>query len=134
MIVEVALNLPIRKSFDYRWPSKLARTPEAGLQVLVQFGAQKKGGVVVGVKEHSEFSQLKKVETLVDQEPLFSTEMLDLTKWTSEYYFCSWGEALNAAIPGGLALNLRTTYALQITPLPDLQTLTKQPLSMIRTQ
>ena len=134
MIVEVALNLPIRKSFDYRWPSKLARTPEAGLQVLVPFGAQKKGGVVVGVKEHSEFSQLKKVETLVDQEPLFSTEMLDLTKWTSEYYFCSWGEALNAAIPGGLALNLRTTYALQITPLPDLQTLSKQPLSMISSQ
>ena len=42
MIVEVALNLPIRKSFDYQWPDKLTLGPEKGLQVLVPFGAQKK--------------------------------------------------------------------------------------------
>jgi len=52
MIVEVALNLPLRRSFDYRWPDNLSRAPEAGLQVLVPFGSQKKGGVVVGVKEN----------------------------------------------------------------------------------
>ena len=53
MIVEVALNLPIRKSFDYHWPDKLSLVPEKGLQVLVPFGAQKKGGVIVRVKKHS---------------------------------------------------------------------------------
>ena len=40
MIVEVALNLPIRKSFDYHWPENLTLVPEKGLQVLVPFGAQ----------------------------------------------------------------------------------------------
>ena len=42
MIVEVALNLPIRKSFDYHWPDNIALVPEKGLQVLVPFGAQKR--------------------------------------------------------------------------------------------
>ncbi len=110
MIVEVALNLPLRRSFDYRWPNNLARVPETGLQVLVPFGAQKKGGVVVRVKEKSDFSRLKSVESLVDEEPLFSSDMLKLTKWTSEYYFCAWGETLNSAIPGGLTLRLSTNY------------------------
>ena len=109
MIVEVALNLPLRRSFDYRWPNNLARVPETGLQVLVPFGAQKKGGVVVRVKEKSDFNRLKSVESLVDEEPLFSSEMLKLTKWTSEYYFCAWGETLNSAIPGGLTLRLSTS-------------------------
>ena len=84
MIVEVALNLPIRKSFDYHWPDKLTLVPEKGLQVLVPFGAQKKGGVIVRVKKHSGITRLKNVETLVEEEPLFSEELLNLTKWTSE--------------------------------------------------
>ena len=134
MIVEVALNLPLRKSFDYRWPDNITRVPEAGLQVLVPFGSQKKGGVVVGVKEKSNFSRLKSVETLVDEEPLFSAEMLKLTRWTSEYYFCAWGETLNSAIPGGLALRLRTTFTPSSSSLPLLDALSEVPLSLIHKQ
>ncbi|MEE2599377.1 MAG: primosomal protein N', partial [SAR324 cluster bacterium] len=134
MIVEVALNLPLRRSFDYRWPNNLARVPETGLQVLVPFGAQKKGGVVVRVKEKSDFSRLKSVESLVDEEPLFSSEMLKLTKWTSEYYFCAWGETLNSAIPGGLTLRLSTNYTSSSSLLPNLDKLSKTTLSLIQTQ
>ncbi|MBT4629738.1 MAG: DEAD/DEAH box helicase family protein, partial [Deltaproteobacteria bacterium] len=134
MIVEVALNLPIRKSFDYHWPEKLTLVPEKGLQVLVPFGVQKKGGVIVRVKKHSGITRLKYVETLVDEEPLFSEELLKLTKWTSEYYFCAWGETLNAAIPGGLTLRLRTTYTTQTTSLPGLDTLSQKPKILLDTQ
>ncbi|MDP6215716.1 MAG: hypothetical protein QF649_00735, partial [SAR324 cluster bacterium] len=134
MIVEVALNLPLRRSFDYRWPNNLASVPETGLQVLVPFGAQKKGGVVVRVKEKSDFSRLKSVESLVDEEPLFSSEMLKLTKWTSEYYFCAWGETLNSAIPGGLTLRLSTNYTSSSSLLPNLDKLSKATLSLIQTQ
>ena len=122
MIVEVVLNLPLRKSFDYQWPDNLNRVPEIGLHVLVSFGSQKKGAVVVGVKESSNFSLLKDIETLVDEEPLFSKELLKLTKWTSEYYFCAWGETLNSAIPGGLSLSLRTVYTTSSKSLPDQET------------
>ena len=55
MIVEVAINLPIRKCFDYCWPENLDQVPEAGLQVLVPFGRQKKGGIIVGVNKKSKF-------------------------------------------------------------------------------
>ena len=57
MIVEVAINVPIRKCFDYCWPEEFEQIPEAGLQVLVPFGRQKKGGVVVGVNKKSKLSE-----------------------------------------------------------------------------
>ena len=53
MIVEVAINVPIRKCFDYCWPEDLNHSPKPGLQVLVPFGRQKKGGVVVVVNKKS---------------------------------------------------------------------------------
>ena len=56
MIVEVAINVPIRKCFDYCWPEDIELLPEPGLQVLVPFGRQKKGGVIVGVNN---INQLK---------------------------------------------------------------------------
>ena len=84
MIVEVAINVPIRKCFDYCWPEDLNHSPKPGLQVLVPFGRQKKGGVVVVVNKKSKLSELKFIESLVENKPIFSEEILNLTKWTSE--------------------------------------------------
>ena len=134
MIVEVAINVPIRKCFDYCWPEDLELVPEAGLQVLVPFGRQKKGGVVVGVNKKSKLSELKFIESLVEEKPLFTEEILKLTRWTSEYYFCAWGEVLNAAIPGGLSLSLSTSFSPQIFPLPGIENLSKKPSQLARTQ
>ena len=126
MIVEVAINVPIRKCFDYCWPEDLDQVPKPGLQVLVPFGRQKKGGVVVVVNKKSKLSELRFIESLVDSNPIFSEEILNLTKWTSEYYFCAWGEVLNAAIPGGLSLRINSSFFSQISQLPDLENLSKQ--------
>ncbi|MCH2290564.1 MAG: hypothetical protein MK447_11645, partial [SAR324 cluster bacterium] len=46
MIVEVALNLPLQKTFDYAWPEGLDVDPVPGLRVLVPFARRKKGGVI----------------------------------------------------------------------------------------
>ena len=134
MIVEVAINVPIRKCFDYCWPEELDEVPKPGLQVLVPFGRQKKGGVVVAVNKISKLSELKFIESLVENKPIFSKEILNLTKWTSEYYFCAWGEVLNAAIPGGLTLNLKTSFCPQIFPLPGIDNLSKNLSQLVNTQ
>ena len=134
MIVEVAINVPIRKCFDYYWPKDLDQVPKPGLQVLVPFGRQKKGGVVVVVNKKSKLSELKFIESLVENNPIFSEEILNLTKWTSEYYFCAWGEVLNAAIPGGLSLNFKTSFFPQISPLPGIEGLSKNLSQLVGTQ
>ena len=134
MIVEVAINVPIRKCFDYCWPEDLDQRPTPGLQVLVPFGRQKKGGVVVVVNKKSKLSELKFIESLVENKPIFTEEILNLTKWTSEYYFCAWGEVLNAAIPGGLSLSLSTLFSPQFFPLPGIDNLSIIPSQLAHTQ
>ena len=118
MIVEVSINLPLRKTFDYFWPENFISVPKIGILILVPFGVHKKGGIVVGIKKHSSFSNLKEVEKIVNEEPVFTKDILDLTKWASSYYFCAWGETLNSAIPGGLSLRFLTTYHSQTKKLP----------------
>ena len=133
MIVEVALNIPLRNTFDYIWSEDLNIFPIKGIQVLVPFGMHKKGGVVVRVKNKSNFnSKLKNIEKIVNEEPLFSEEILTLSKWTSEYYFCGWGETLKAAIPGGLSLRFLTTYHSQKKTLPNKEILSKQLFTLLQ--
>ena len=110
MIVEVAINLPLRQTFDYAWPENFQTAPQPGLRVLVPFGTNKKSGIVVKCKPFSDFPNLRPVESIVENTPIFSEHLLEFSRWVAEYYFCSWGEVLNAAIPGGLGTRLHTTY------------------------
>ncbi|MBF0279072.1 MAG: primosomal protein N' [SAR324 cluster bacterium] len=110
MIVEIALNLPLLRTFDYVWPERLNSAPQLGIRVLVPFGSQKKSGVLVKIKEISDIPNLKEVENFLDDSPVFSSELLDLSRWVSEYYYCGWGEVLNSAIPNGLGIRLHTVF------------------------
>lgn len=129
MIVEVAINLPLRQVFDYEWPKHSNAPPRLGVRVLIPFRSHKKSGVVVNIKSSSNISPLKTVEMILDDSSVFSEHLLQLTRWVAEYYFCSWGEVLNAAIPGGLGVRLHTFYRRQADS-PQLQGWSKLSLSI----
>ena len=80
MIVEVALNLPLQKTFDYAWPEGLDVDPVPGLRVLVPFARRKMGGVITALKKHSDFSPLKKVEKTIEEDPSMTGEILELCR------------------------------------------------------
>ncbi len=46
--------------------------------------------------------KLKEVVEVLDLVPLIDAKMLELTRWMAEYYVCSWGQALDAAVPAGV--------------------------------
>ncbi len=136
MIVEIALNLPLRQIFDYDWPDRLKSPPQLGTRVFVPFGPHKKSGVVVKIKLSSDFAKLKEIESVLDDTPVFSKQLLELTQWVGEYYFCSWGEVLSCAIPGGLGIRLHTVYNRQVESqqLNGLEKLSPQILKLIEAQ
>ena len=136
MVVEIALNLPLRQNFDYDWPDHLNITPQTGIRVLVPLGRQKKSGVVVKIKTSSGFSDLKMVEMVLDNEPIFSEDLLELSHWVAEYYFCSWGEVLSCAIPGGLGLRFHTSFKrlMESNRLKDWQNLSSPLQKLIQSQ
>ena len=111
-VVAVAFDLPLRRTFDYRL--KEHEEVAVGCRVVVPFGARLQVGMVVQLKEDSPLSlgKLKGLHRVVDQKALLPQELVSFCTWMAEYYYCSWGEALAAAIPGGFGARIALTYKL----------------------
>ena len=48
--------------------------------------------------------EVKDVEELVDESPIISDDILELTRWMSDYYYAPWGECLRTALPAGATI------------------------------
>ncbi len=98
---DIALNLPVPGLFTYRIPETLAEFIQVGSRVLVPFGRKDKKllGIIMGFKEQTEFEKTKDILRVLDPYPALDKELMQLTRWISEYYLCSLGEAVHAAAP-----------------------------------
>lgn len=115
--VNVAVPLPMRKLFTYRIPAHLQ--PQPGARVLVPFGTQKLTGIIVetDVPPHPE---AKLIEELLDEHtPAIIPAIMDLTRWMADYYLCSWGEALAAALPREIAPRAVVRVRLRRSPTDE---------------
>ncbi len=97
---EVVIPLPIEGPFTYIIPDEFLERIKLGMQVEVPFRNKNIFGYVVGLTEESRFKSLKKINRLIEEVPIIDSNMLELTKWMSKYYCSSWGEAIEASIPG----------------------------------
>jgi len=100
--VEVITSLPIDRTFQYRVAGGESFSPEVGKRVFIPFRSVKRVGYIVKMEEEAIVSNPRSLIDIIDEEPIFTKEMIDLARWIKDYYFCSWGEALEAMIPGAL--------------------------------
>ncbi|MFA5004579.1 MAG: primosomal protein N' [Candidatus Omnitrophota bacterium] len=99
LYAKVVLGLPVEGPFDYIVPVELQGKISVGARVWVNFRNKKSVGFVVGLSKESNIKNLKEVTFLIDQTPLLNSKFLELTKKLSDYYCCSWGEAIETALP-----------------------------------
>ncbi|HWG70226.1 MAG TPA: primosomal protein N' [Steroidobacteraceae bacterium] len=114
MILQIALDTPLRRVFDYRPPASFAaanfdaadsNSPlRPGLRVRVPFGRRQLIGILVGMVAESTVAEakLKTALDILDAEPIFDPATLDLLFWAAEYYHHSLGEVFAAALPASL--------------------------------
>src|SRR3954468_20834834 len=108
LYAEVALPLRLTQTFTYGLPLALRGDTRVGARLLVPFGRQLLTGYVVALHEGLdpelglEESEIKEAEELLDAEPLLTPDVLEITRWISDYYAAPWGEVLKAALPAGL--------------------------------
>ena len=99
--VDVAFNLPAKRAFTYARGS--LADAMVGRRVVCPFGRRDLVGFVVaehGAAPDGSYT-IREVKRVVDAEPLFDAQYLDLAKWVSGMYLCSLGEALATMLPGG---------------------------------
>lgn len=101
LYADVALNLPVPDLFTYGVPETFTARVQIGSRVLVPFGSKdkKRLGLIVGLKDKTEFENTKDILRVLEPYPALDKELLQLTKWVSEYYLCPLGEAIHAAVP-----------------------------------
>lgn len=94
--------MPLDRPFDYSIPEALRVKVHPGIRAEVSFGPRRMTGYIVGTAAASAVKKTKPLLRIIDEHPVFTKEMLHFTRELSLYYGCSWGEAIEAALPQSL--------------------------------
>src|SRR6056297_4278766 len=96
---DIAFPTAVRQVFTYETRDE---SIEPGMRVWVPLRKEFAIGMVVNVHNKKPSFNTRPVERILDEEPIMSAGILQLTEWIHRFYYCSWGEAIQAALPVGL--------------------------------
>ncbi|QDT36792.1 replication restart helicase PriA [Stratiformator vulcanicus] len=131
LIAEIALNKPLDDQYSYIVPDPLRERIRTGGRVRVPFGRGNRFeyGFVTALKTAADYrgngtsqgvpKRLKSIESLVDEEPLIESQMLQLTKWIADYYLCGWGQVLHSVVPAGVRRGAGTRLETFVALTPE---------------
>jgi len=135
-LCEVALPVPLRKTFTYRVPDALDELVVLGARVVVPFRNRAMIGVVLRVCERGAGTppgtaafELKDVAEIVDALPALPQALLELGRWVAEYYLAPVGDTFRVVLPP--AVEMRVSQEWQINDagrarLQELRSLTNR--------
>lgn len=106
---EVILPLALPTTYTYAIPPQFLQKALPGCRVEVVFGKQKKyAGIIKSVLDKQPPYPTKDILNVLDDEPILYPQQLKLWQWMSEYYMCSEGEVMSAALPTHFKLSSET--------------------------
>jgi primosomal protein N' (replication factor Y) len=99
-ILQVALDTPLHRLFDYRLPDDMGNVPPGSL-VEIPFGRTLQVGVALGQTADSSIGtdKLRNVIRVLDDRPALSPETIRLAKFCADYYHYPLGAILLATLP-----------------------------------
>ena len=105
----VILPLALPTTYTYAVPAIFVKLIQPGCRVEVVLGKNKKyAGIVKSISGDAPAYQTKQILNVLDDTPLVFPEQLELWKWMSDYYMCSEGEVMAAALPAHFKLSSET--------------------------
>jgi primosomal protein N' (replication factor Y) len=112
-LIDVAVPMPVQRTYTYRVPRELDGAVKVGMRVLVPFNRRQVTAYVLGPGTPlPKDIAVKPIVDVLDSEPLFPGRMVPFLRWTAEYYLHPIGEVIQAALPGGLTVEEQTLYKL----------------------
>ncbi|HLM68983.1 MAG TPA: primosomal protein N', partial [Longimicrobium sp.] len=103
LFVEVALPLPVPRTFTYAVPPALRAAARPGARVLVPFANREKIGWIDKVVETAERPErAKPISAVLDAQPSATGTILRLSRWIADYYLAPLGQVIRTALPAGL--------------------------------
>ena len=103
--VDVILPLPLKLKFTYQIGEEHLAKAIQGCRVAVPFGRSKVyAGIIDSIHHTKPDYELKFVIEVLDESPIVSRKHIDLWQWIADYYMCSLGQVMNAALPSSFKL------------------------------
>ena len=108
--IDVILPLAIADTYTYSVPDAMS-CPEAGMRVLVPLARKTITGLVYRIRTENsdEFVakniQIRDIIEVLDEKPIVLPSQLELWRWIADYYLCTIGEVMAAALPARLLDN-----------------------------
>jgi len=141
ILIDIILPLAIADAYTYRVPSNMP-TPLAGMRILVPLGKKTITGIVYRLHEGELPASVKvrDIMDIIDTQPVVTPHQLRLWQWMAEYYMCTLGEVMAAALPAGIIddnYTARTTQYIHLHPSladPRQQELTLNSLRRAKSQ
>ncbi len=114
LYVEVVLPLPIPRLFTYRLSEEMNELAVVGKRVFVVFGSRKVyTALIVNItSEPPKVYEAQYVLAFIDDSPLITPQQLKFWQWIADYYMCTLGDVMSAALPSGLKIESETYVAL----------------------
>ena len=110
IFADVIVPLALPQLFTYRVPQFLNAEIRELQRVVVPFGKKKKYTAIIHHLHETPPAnyEARYIESVLDAEPVLNTFQLRFWTWISDYYMCSLGEVMQAALPAGLKLSSET--------------------------
>lgn len=102
MYAEVAIPLPLDKTFTYIIPDPIRTLVAPGMRVLVPFGRKKQTGFLLRITSSSNVDHPSPITDCLDLQPVFSESLLKLAEWIADYYMTPIGLVLQSLLPPGI--------------------------------
>jgi primosomal protein N' (replication factor Y) len=101
VFIHVAVPVPTLDLLTYRVPPETP-PPSVGARVVVPIGTRSVTGIVVAIDVSAaglNAADVKAVRDLLDRESFIPPDVVDLARWTAEYYGAGTGETITAVLP-----------------------------------
>ena len=117
---EVLLPLNLDKSLTYALPKDAVAEDHFGKRVAVELrGSLYTGLIISQTQTPPEGYSPKEIIEILDREPSVTPAQLKLWQWVAEYYACSLGDVMRAAMPAAMMLESSTRIELAAHNIPE---------------
>ena len=108
--IDVIIPVPLQKLFTYSITSSEANFLKKGMRVSVPFGKSKiYTGIVYEIHQNAPLAyEAKEIHQILDETPIVNEKQLQLWNWIANYYMCTLGDVMRAALPSAFILESET--------------------------
>ncbi|TDU39746.1 replication restart DNA helicase PriA [Gelidibacter sediminis] len=108
--IDVILPIPLEKLFTYSITTAESEFLKPGMRVAVPFGKSKiYTGLVFNIHQQKPVAyDAKEIHQILDEAPITTANQLKHWQWIAQYYMCTLGDVLRAALPNSFLLESET--------------------------